>query len=67
MPVVSPMISAANGALLIPYIGSGQGRLTLLGAWLMVAVDTARGSATGRLFRPTSPARNPDRRAADQP
>jgi tellurite resistance protein TehA-like permease len=28
----------------------------LLGAWLVVAVDTARGSATGRLFRPTSPA-----------
>jgi C4-dicarboxylate transporter/malic acid transport protein len=31
----------------------------LLGAWAVVAVDTARGSATGRLFRPTSPARNP--------
>jgi hypothetical protein len=27
----------------------------LLGAWLVVAADTARGSATGRLFRPTSP------------
>ena len=30
MPVVPPMVSAANGALLIPYVGSGQGRLTLL-------------------------------------
>ena len=28
----------------------------LLGAWLVVAVDTARGSATGRLFKPASPA-----------
>ena len=26
MPVVPPMVSAANGALLIPYAGSGQGR-----------------------------------------
>jgi tellurite resistance protein TehA-like permease len=26
----------------------------LLGAWLVVAVNTARGSATGCLFRPTS-------------
>ena len=31
--------------------------LLLLGAWLVVAADTARGSATGRLFRPTSPAK----------
>ena len=30
MPVVPPMVSAANGALLIPYAGSSQGRLTLL-------------------------------------
>jgi tellurite resistance protein TehA-like permease len=30
--------------------------LLLLGAWLVVAVNTARGSATGRLFRPASPA-----------
>jgi voltage-gated anion channel len=30
MPVVPPMVSAANGALLIPYAGPGQGRLTLL-------------------------------------
>jgi tellurite resistance protein TehA-like permease len=30
MPVVPPMVSAATGALLIPYVGSAQGRLTLL-------------------------------------
>ncbi len=30
MPVVPPMVSAATGALLIPYAGAGQGRLTLL-------------------------------------
>jgi C4-dicarboxylate transporter/malic acid transport protein len=30
MPVVPPMVSAAAGALLIPYAGTGQGRLTLL-------------------------------------
>jgi C4-dicarboxylate transporter/malic acid transport protein len=30
MPVVPPMVSAANGALLIPHIAPGQGRLTLL-------------------------------------
>jgi C4-dicarboxylate transporter/malic acid transport protein len=30
MPVVPPMVSAASGALLIPYAGAGQGRLTLL-------------------------------------
>ena len=30
MPVVPPMVSAANGALLIPYASAGQGRLTLL-------------------------------------
>jgi C4-dicarboxylate transporter/malic acid transport protein len=30
MPVVPPMVSAATGALLIPHIGSAQGRLTML-------------------------------------
>jgi C4-dicarboxylate transporter/malic acid transport protein len=30
MPVVPPMVSAATGALLIPYVASVQGRLTLL-------------------------------------
>jgi hypothetical protein len=30
MPVVPPVVSAANGALLIPYVGSAQGKLTLL-------------------------------------
>jgi tellurite resistance protein TehA-like permease len=30
MPVVPPMVSAATGALLIPRIGSAQGRLTML-------------------------------------
>ena len=25
MPIVPPMVSAANGALLIPYAGSGRG------------------------------------------
>jgi C4-dicarboxylate transporter/malic acid transport protein len=30
MPVVPPMVSAAAGALLIPYTSPGQGRLTLL-------------------------------------
>jgi C4-dicarboxylate transporter/malic acid transport protein len=30
MPVVPPMVSAANGALLIPHVASAQGRLTLL-------------------------------------
>jgi C4-dicarboxylate transporter/malic acid transport protein len=30
MPVVPPMVSAANGALLIPYLRPGQGRETLL-------------------------------------
>jgi len=30
MPVVPPMVSAATGALLIPHVGSAQGRLTLL-------------------------------------
>ena len=30
MPVVPPMVSAASGALLVPYTAPGQGRLTLL-------------------------------------
>jgi C4-dicarboxylate transporter/malic acid transport protein len=30
LPVVPPVVSAANGALLIPHLGSAQGRLTLL-------------------------------------
>src|SRR5580693_3899146 len=30
MPVVPPMVSAANGALLIPHVASAQGLLTLL-------------------------------------
>jgi C4-dicarboxylate transporter/malic acid transport protein len=30
MPVVPPMVSAANGALLIPHLPPGQGQLTLL-------------------------------------
>ena len=30
MPVVPPMVSAASGALLIPHLPPGQGRLTLL-------------------------------------
>lgn len=30
MPVVPPMVSAATGALLMPYVAAGQARLTLL-------------------------------------
>jgi len=30
MPIVSPMVSAATGALLIPYTPAGQDRLALL-------------------------------------
>ena len=30
MPVVPPMVSAATGALLIPHVAAGPGRLTLL-------------------------------------
>ena len=33
--------------------------LLLLGAWAVVAVNTARGAATGRLLRPASPAPEP--------
>ena len=37
MPVVPPMVSAANGALLIPYLPAGELRLALLLAcWAMV-------------------------------
>ena len=32
MPVVPPMVSATTGALLVPYVGAGQGRQTLLAA-----------------------------------
>ena len=32
MPVVPPMVSAATGALLVPYAAAGQARLTLLSA-----------------------------------
>jgi C4-dicarboxylate transporter/malic acid transport protein len=40
MPVVPPMVSAANGALLIPYAAPGQGRLTLLlGCYAMFGVS----------------------------
>jgi C4-dicarboxylate transporter/malic acid transport protein len=34
--------------------------LLLLGAWAVVAVNTARGAATGRLFRPAPPPPNPE-------
>jgi C4-dicarboxylate transporter/malic acid transport protein len=30
MPIVPPMVSAATGALLVPYVAAGQGRLDLL-------------------------------------
>jgi C4-dicarboxylate transporter/malic acid transport protein len=40
MPVVPPMVSAANGALLIPYLAAGQGRLTLLlGCYAMFGIS----------------------------
>ena len=40
MPVVPPMVSAATGALLVPYAGGGQGRLTLLlGCYAMFGVS----------------------------
>jgi C4-dicarboxylate transporter/malic acid transport protein len=32
MPIVPPMVSAANGALLVPYAAAGQPRLTLVAA-----------------------------------
>ena len=40
MPVVPPMVSAATGALLVPYAGGGQARLTLLlGCYAMFGVS----------------------------
>lgn len=40
MPVVPPMVSAATGALLVPYAGAGQARLTLLlGCYVMFGVS----------------------------
>ena len=40
MPVVPPMVSAANGALLVPFAASGQARLTLLaGCYAMFGIS----------------------------
>jgi C4-dicarboxylate transporter/malic acid transport protein len=40
MPVVPPMVSAATGALLVPFAGGGQARLTLLlGCYAMFGVS----------------------------
>ena len=40
MPVVPPMVSAANGALLVPYAAVGQARLTLLlGCYAMFGIS----------------------------
>jgi len=40
MPVVPPMVSAASGALLIPYAAAGQARLTLLlGCYAMFGIS----------------------------
>ncbi|WP_329131259.1 TDT family transporter [Streptomyces sp. NBC_01476] len=40
MPVVPPMVSAATGALLIPHLPPGQGRLTLLlGCYAMFGIS----------------------------
>src|SRR5580700_2072787 len=40
MPVVPPMVSAANGALLAPYAAAGQARLTLLaGCYAMFGIS----------------------------
>jgi C4-dicarboxylate transporter/malic acid transport protein len=40
MPVVPPMVSAAGGALLVPYAAAGQARLTLLlGCYAMFGVS----------------------------
>jgi C4-dicarboxylate transporter/malic acid transport protein len=40
MPVVPPMVSAANGALLVPYAAAGQARLTLLlGCYAMFGIS----------------------------
>ena len=40
MPVVPPMVSAASGALLVPYAAAGQARLTLLlGCYAMFGIS----------------------------
>jgi tellurite resistance protein TehA-like permease len=40
MPIVPPMVSAANGALLVPYAAAGQARLTLLfGCYSMFGIS----------------------------
>jgi len=40
MPVVPPMVSAANGALLVPYAAAGQARLTLVaGCYAMFGIS----------------------------
>ncbi|GAA4782995.1 TDT family transporter [Actinomycetospora chlora] len=40
MPVVPPMVSAADGALLLPHLGAGTARTTmLLGCYAMVGVS----------------------------
>jgi C4-dicarboxylate transporter/malic acid transport protein len=40
IPVVPPMVSAANGALLLPYAAAGQARLTLLlGCYAMFGIS----------------------------
>jgi C4-dicarboxylate transporter/malic acid transport protein len=40
MPVVPPMVSAANGALLVPYAAPGQARLTLVaGCYAMFGIS----------------------------
>jgi C4-dicarboxylate transporter/malic acid transport protein len=40
MPVVPPMVSAATGALLVPYTAAGQARLTLvLGCYAMFGIS----------------------------
>ena len=40
MPIVPPMVAAANGALLVPYAAAGQARLTLLlGCYAMFGIS----------------------------
>ena len=40
MPIVPPMVSAANGALLVPYAAAGQARLTLVaGCYAMFGIS----------------------------
>jgi C4-dicarboxylate transporter/malic acid transport protein len=44
MPVVPPMVSASAGALLLPYVPAGQGRLTLLlGCYAMFGISLFAG------------------------